>query len=51
MIDVKRRVVHVHGGLSSGRYGSVVERGAAERLAPAHAPAELAVSFEELEAV
>jgi Uma2 family endonuclease len=51
VIDVRRRVVHVHGALSSGVYGSVVMREAAERLSPAHAPEELAVSFEELEAV
>jgi Uma2 family endonuclease len=51
VIDVRRRVVHAHGVLSSGVYGSVVARGAAERLSPAHAPAELAVSFDELDAV
>jgi Uma2 family endonuclease len=51
VIDVRRRVVHVHDTIGAEGYVSVVMRGPDERLIPTLAPAELAVSLAELEAV
>lgn len=49
VVDVKRRVVHVHGDPADGRYRLVTVHGAAERLIPSSAPAELAFALADLD--